>query len=87
MPPTNAPVLRAADLRLIHACAKIARVHFSKFADFPQNNPGARTKADDALRQLESVVAAEMTKHNIIPALSAQELRDEALTDDDIPNF
>lgn len=87
MPASSTPVLRAADLRLVHACVKIARINIVRACQ-DQEDMGIRgLKACETIRQAEAVLDSEMRKHNIVPALSAQELRDEELPENEIPAF
>lgn len=87
MPSTYSPVLKAADLRLIHAAAKINRVHLRRYAANLEKIPDELLKAVEASEQLFSIVNQQLVTHNIVPALSAQELRDEDIPDYEIPSF
>lgn len=87
MPSTFSPVLKAGDLRLIHACSRIAVIRLKRTAQQREHISTDFMKAVEAVNQLHSIIQNEMTKHNIVPAMSAQELRDENLTDAEIPTF
>lgn len=87
MPSCLSDCLKAQDLRLLHAAVKIARCHLQRFLSQPKLTDHPPQKILDLLRQAEAIATAEMHKNNLLPALSAAELRDEQLPDNEIPRF
>lgn len=87
MPSCLSQCLRAQDLRLLQAAIHIARVTLAQID--PTDLPGQRAmlKAQNLIRQAEAIATTEMQKNNLVPALSATELRDELLPDEEIPAF
>jgi len=87
MPSCLAECMRTQDLRLLHCALKVARVRlqqwFSSFADQDDD----LKKCLQLIQQAEALATSQMQLNNIVPALSAAELRDELLPDDEIPAF
>lgn len=87
MPSCLAEVMKAQDLRLLHACLATARARLVRYHQAPPYSDPEVTQILDLVRQAEGIAQTEMNKANIIPARSIQELRDEMIPDNELPVF
>jgi len=87
MPSCLSACMRAQDLRLLHTALQFARIRLSRIACDDIPDPAAFRAAQNLVRQAEAIANREMARHNLVPALSAAELRDELLPVEDIPAF
>lgn len=87
MPSCLAEVMKAKDLRLLHASIKIARIKVLDALKKESLSDNYIRQLLAPLRQAEAIAATEMCKANLLPALSAAELRDEMIPDNELPMF
>ena len=87
MPSCLSECLRAQDLRLLHATLHVARVTIAKVDSSELSDPRPLLSSLNLVRQAEVIANREMARNNLVPALSAAELKDEMLDPADIPHF